>query len=202
MLVSNQHRVRPTRSRATASRPCMPRRARCSRRTRRGRSPRRSSSSRGGCRRPPSSARERSAATRSSPTSPALLDLPLAANCVAAASSDGGAEVTRVRWGGSLLEVARVHAPTALLTVQPHAVAIETTSERRPGRRDVHPDVVRRRSGAPGRRARRSRDGRYLARRREGRRLRRARRRLGGGLRRSSRSSPGCSAPRSAARAP
>ncbi|HET9286956.1 MAG TPA: electron transfer flavoprotein subunit alpha/FixB family protein [Gaiella sp.] len=61
-----------------------------------------------------------------------LLDLPLAANCVAAASSDGGTNVTRVRWGGSLLEVARVHAPTALLTVQPHAVPIETTSSGAP----------------------------------------------------------------------
>jgi electron transfer flavoprotein alpha subunit len=55
----------------------------------------------------------------------ALLDLPLAANCVTAAPSAGGADVTRVRWGGSLLEVARLHAPVALLTVQPHAVAIE-----------------------------------------------------------------------------
>jgi electron transfer flavoprotein alpha subunit len=58
--------------------------------------------------------------------------LPLAANCVAAASSDGGAEVTRVRWGGSLLEIARVQASTTLLTVQPHAVAIETTSDGAP----------------------------------------------------------------------
>jgi electron transfer flavoprotein alpha subunit len=63
----------------------------------------------------------------------ALLDLPFAANCVAAAASANGAEVTRVRWGGSLLEVARLHAPTALLTVQPHAVAIETTTDREPG---------------------------------------------------------------------
>lgn len=61
-----------------------------------------------------------------------LLDLPLAANCVTAASSDEGADVTRVRWGGSLLEVARVHAPVALMTVQPHAVAIETTSDGAP----------------------------------------------------------------------
>jgi electron transfer flavoprotein alpha subunit len=38
----------------------------------------------------------------------ALLDLPLAANCVSVA----GADVTRVRWGGSLLEEARVEAPT------------------------------------------------------------------------------------------
>lgn len=49
----------------------------------------------------------------------ALLDLPLAANCVAVAGSD----VTRVRWGGSLLEEARIDAPVQLLTVQPHAVA-------------------------------------------------------------------------------
>ena len=62
----------------------------------------------------------------------ALTDLPLAANCVTAASSHEGAEVTRVRWGGSLLEVARVHAPTTLLTVQPHAVAIETTTSAEP----------------------------------------------------------------------
>jgi electron transfer flavoprotein alpha subunit len=46
---------------------------------------------------------------------------------VNAAPSEGGADVTRVRWGGSLLEVARLHAPIALMTVQPHAVAIEQT---------------------------------------------------------------------------
>jgi electron transfer flavoprotein alpha subunit len=58
----------------------------------------------------------------------ALLDLPLAANCVAAVLTDGGAEVTRVRWGGSLLEIARVDGAPVLLTVQPHSVAIETTT--------------------------------------------------------------------------
>jgi electron transfer flavoprotein alpha subunit len=62
----------------------------------------------------------------------ALLDLPFAANCVTAAASDAGADVTRVRWGGSLLEVARVHGPISLLTVQPHAVAVETTSDGEP----------------------------------------------------------------------
>ena len=41
----------------------------------------------------------------------AMLDLPLAANCVAVS----GSEVTRVRWGGSLLEHARVDATVALL---------------------------------------------------------------------------------------
>jgi electron transfer flavoprotein alpha subunit len=51
----------------------------------------------------------------------ALLDLPLAANCVSVTGSD----VTRVRWGGSLLEEARVDASTLLLTVQPHAVPAE-----------------------------------------------------------------------------
>ena len=48
----------------------------------------------------------------------------LAANCVAAAPGDP-AEVTRVRWGGSLLEKARLHGAMALLTVAPHALAIE-----------------------------------------------------------------------------
>ena len=51
----------------------------------------------------------------------ARLDLPLAANC----TEVRGDEVTRVRWGGSLLEEARVHAPVKLLTVAPHAVAAE-----------------------------------------------------------------------------
>jgi electron transfer flavoprotein alpha subunit len=62
----------------------------------------------------------------------ALLDAPLAANCVTAAQSNGGAEVTRVRWGGSLLEIARIHEPTVLLTVQAHAVGIETTTDGEP----------------------------------------------------------------------
>jgi len=51
----------------------------------------------------------------------ALADLPLAANCVAASAGDP-ALVIRVRWGGSLLEEAAVHAPVTLLTVMPHAV--------------------------------------------------------------------------------
>jgi electron transfer flavoprotein alpha subunit len=51
-----------------------------------------------------------------------LLDVPFAANCVAADAAEDGAEVTRVRWGGSLLERARVHASTVVLSAQPHAV--------------------------------------------------------------------------------
>ena len=55
---------------------------------------------------------------------------------------------------------------------------------------------------APRVRARGRADGRGLARRREGRRVRRARRRLGGGLRRDRGARRRCSAARSAARAP
>lgn len=46
----------------------------------------------------------------------------LAANCVAATPGDA-TEVTRMRWGGSLLEEARVHGPLPLLSVAPHSVA-------------------------------------------------------------------------------
>ncbi|MEA2331680.1 MAG: electron transfer flavoprotein alpha subunit [Thermoleophilaceae bacterium] len=44
--------------------------------------------------------------------------LPFAANCIAV----DGDTVTRVRWGGSLLEEARIHSPLPLLSVAPHAV--------------------------------------------------------------------------------
>ena len=76
-------------------------------------------------------------------------DLPFAANCTAAGAGAGsgaaggaltesegapaeavagpeggeGLAVTRVRWGGSLLEEARVHGALPLLSVAPHAVA-------------------------------------------------------------------------------
>jgi electron transfer flavoprotein alpha subunit len=49
-------------------------------------------------------------------------DLPFAANC----SEVGGGSpltVTRVRWGGSLVEEARVHGAPTLLSVAPHMVA-------------------------------------------------------------------------------
>jgi len=56
----------------------------------------------------------------------AIGDLPLAANCTAV---EPGAEltVTRVRWGGSLLEEARVSGDLKLLTVAPHTVQAEQT---------------------------------------------------------------------------
>jgi electron transfer flavoprotein alpha subunit len=39
-----------------------------------------------------------------------------------------GEEVTRQRWGGSLLEEARLHGDVKLMTVAPHAVAIESAA--------------------------------------------------------------------------
>ena len=47
-----------------------------------------------------------------------------AANCVSAS----GDEVVRQRWGGSLLEEARLHGDVKLMTVAPHAVAPETVA--------------------------------------------------------------------------
>jgi electron transfer flavoprotein alpha subunit len=52
----------------------------------------------------------------------ARTDLPLAANCLEVAAVDGGWELTRQRWGGILLEDARLEAGTALITFVPHSV--------------------------------------------------------------------------------
>ena len=54
-------------------------------------------------------------------------DLPFAANCTAVRPGDP-LEVTRVRWGGSLLEEARVHAELPLISVAPHMVAAATVN--------------------------------------------------------------------------
>jgi electron transfer flavoprotein alpha subunit len=58
----------------------------------------------------------------------ARMGLPLAANCVAATPGDP-ALVTRQRWGGSLLEEARLHSARLLITVAPHTVPIEKGPE-------------------------------------------------------------------------
>jgi electron transfer flavoprotein alpha subunit len=55
----------------------------------------------------------------------AQLDLPMAANCVSVTPGEP-LTLTRVRWGGSLLEEARLHGSPALLTVAPHAVTADT----------------------------------------------------------------------------
>jgi electron transfer flavoprotein alpha subunit len=57
----------------------------------------------------------------------ARLDQPLAANCVSLTRGDP-VTVTRVRWGGSLLEEARVMGSPLLLTVAPHAVAADASA--------------------------------------------------------------------------
>jgi electron transfer flavoprotein alpha subunit len=58
----------------------------------------------------------------------ARAELPLAANCVAVTPGDP-VSVVRVRWGGSLLEEAQLHGSPTLLTVAPHAVAVERVAE-------------------------------------------------------------------------
>ena len=57
----------------------------------------------------------------------AIMDLPLVANCteVGDAEDADAWTVTRQRWGGSLLEEARVSAPVKLMTVAPHALLAE-----------------------------------------------------------------------------
>jgi electron transfer flavoprotein alpha subunit len=55
----------------------------------------------------------------------AMADLPFAANCIQVTGGDP-MRVTRVRWGGSLLEEAAIHGSPAFMTVQPHSVAPDT----------------------------------------------------------------------------
>jgi electron transfer flavoprotein alpha subunit len=63
----------------------------------------------------------------------AILDLPMSANSIAFTPGSPPI-VTRMRWGGSLLEEALLHASTLLLTVAPHAVAADSAP--------VHVEVV------------------------------------------------------------
>ena len=51
----------------------------------------------------------------------AAMDLPLVANCLEIDSSGDAWEMTRVRWGGSLHERARLEAPIKLVTIAPHS---------------------------------------------------------------------------------
>jgi electron transfer flavoprotein alpha subunit len=69
----------------------------------------------------------------------AQLDLPMAANCTAVTPGDP-ITLTRVRWGGSLLEEARLHGAPALLTVAPHAVAADPATQ-------VEPELIAARDG-------------------------------------------------------
>ncbi len=57
----------------------------------------------------------------------AFTDLPMAANCTEVQPGDPY-ELTRTRWGGSLLEKAEMTGSTKLLTIAPHAVAAEAVA--------------------------------------------------------------------------
>jgi len=52
--------------------------------------------------------------------------LPFAANCTAVVAGSP-VTITRLRWGGSLMEESAIHAPRAMLTVAPHTVASSRT---------------------------------------------------------------------------
>jgi electron transfer flavoprotein alpha subunit len=65
--------------------------------------------------------------------------LPFAANCIAVDPVDP-VTVTRLRWGGSLLEDALLHSARPLITVAPHTVPIEAGPE--PTDVDVKPLVA------------------------------------------------------------
>jgi electron transfer flavoprotein alpha subunit len=64
----------------------------------------------------------------------AELGLPMAANCTDVMPGGDGSPwlVTRVRWGGSLLEEARLRGTPKLMTFSPHAVPAEPSSEPAP----------------------------------------------------------------------
>jgi electron transfer flavoprotein alpha subunit len=53
----------------------------------------------------------------------AVLDLPFAANATAVTVADGPWDLTRTRWGGSLLERSTLDASVKLFTAAPHAFA-------------------------------------------------------------------------------
>jgi electron transfer flavoprotein alpha subunit len=61
----------------------------------------------------------------------AVLDLPMAANCLSVEATEP-LRVRRVRWGGSLIETAELDAGIGLLTVAEHAVAAAPAAESAP----------------------------------------------------------------------
>lgn len=72
----------------------------------------------------------------------AALDLPLVANCVAVEPSDDGWSLTRLRWGGVLLEDAVLEADRALCTVAAHQIAAsDAATPRVPAVHPVEVDV-------------------------------------------------------------
>ena len=68
----------------------------------------------------------------------ARLDAPLAVNCAEAEPGEAY-RVTRLRWGGSLLEEAELDAPVKLLTVAPHVVVAEEVAPVEPTVEELRP---------------------------------------------------------------
>jgi electron transfer flavoprotein alpha subunit len=54
----------------------------------------------------------------------AITGFPMAANCVSVEKGDQAWSVRRTRWGGSLLEDAKLEAPSKLLTITEHSVEV------------------------------------------------------------------------------
>jgi electron transfer flavoprotein alpha subunit len=66
--------------------------------------------------------------------------LPFAANCVGAETGDA-VPLTRLRWGDSLWETARLHSPRPIITVPPHTFPIKEGPD--PTEVDVAPLIAR-----------------------------------------------------------
>jgi len=73
----------------------------------------------------------------------ARMDLPFVANCLTITPDNGSWSMTRIQWGGSLLEDTTLHtAGPKLVTYGHHAVAAETAAEPGPGVvQDFSPDL-------------------------------------------------------------
>jgi electron transfer flavoprotein alpha subunit len=70
----------------------------------------------------------------------ARMGLPFAANCVAAEPGDP-VSLTRLRWGDSLWEMARLHSPRPIITVPPHTFSIQEGPA--PAEVDVTPFIAK-----------------------------------------------------------
>ncbi len=57
----------------------------------------------------------------------AAMDLPMASNCTQVSDTGDHFEITRIRWGGSLLEEAILEGDPKLLTILPRAIEAEPT---------------------------------------------------------------------------
>jgi electron transfer flavoprotein alpha subunit len=68
----------------------------------------------------------------------ARMDLPMAANCTMA-NRDGA--VTRLRWGGSLLEEAQIHGEPKLVTVAPHTLPAAVSEGATPAIESLEPTL-------------------------------------------------------------